>query len=156
MNNPLSILRFLWRSRRPSRIGDMPAAADAFWLGKGYAALTFFGTIVTATKEEAAHINSHDDELKRHEMIHLMQARDTHDSWVCFYLLYIYYYLRALPMNRRLRNAAYLLNPFELEAYAHMHDAHYLECPECGRQWRVYARMKPSERLRFFLRRRVR
>ena len=46
-----------------------------------------------------------------------------------------------------MRNAAYYLNPFEMEAYEHMYEPDYLEkCTNGAQGWRVYAKMKPSER----------
>lgn len=148
MNNPLSIIRLLLKAVRPSRNSDMPAVSDAFWLRGSYEALTFFGFIVTHSREEADRINRHYDELKNHEMIHLRQAQSTGDSWLRFYLLYIWYWLRGLPMNRKMKNAAYLLNPFELEAYRHMHDMDYPSCcAEKGAQeWNRYVKMKYNER----------
>ena len=48
-----------------------------------------------------------------------------------------------------MHNAAYWLNPFEMEAYAHMYDEDYIEkCSEGANGWRTYAKMKPSERLK--------
>ena len=48
-----------------------------------------------------------------------------------------------------MRNAAYYLNPFEIEAYKHMYDPNYVEkCRQGANEWRTYAKMKPSERLR--------
>lgn len=127
----------------------MPAVKDAFWLRRGYAAMTFFGFIVTASQREADRINGAMTDLKRHELIHLRQAQSTGDSWFRFYLLYIWYYLRALPQNRRMKNAAYWLNPFEMEAYAHMYDEGYEQHE--ATEWRQWARMKPRERLQFTL-----
>jgi len=144
--NPFRILRLLAHVRRPSRIAVMGVFTDGFWLRKGYEAMTFFGTIVTASE------GLDSDELRRHETIHLRQAQATHDSWLLFYLLYFWYILRALPQNRRMKNAAYYINPFELEAYRHMDDPAYLElCAEKGAtEWRTYARMSPRERLKKF------
>ena len=148
MDNPLKIFALMWRPRRPSKLSDMPAVRNTFWLRKGYAALTFFGTIITATDEETEHMNAGDNAMKRHEMIHLRQAQSTGDSWLLFYVRYLWYYLRALPLNRRARHAAYRLNPFEIEAYAHMYDAGYLDrCREGANEWRRYAKIKPRERL---------
>ena len=148
VGNPFRLPLLLFRWRRPSRFRDMRVVCDSFWLRRGYDALTFFGTVVTASPEMAQLMEGKSNRLKNHEMIHLRQAQHTHDSWLCFYLLYIWYYLRALPMNRRLENAAYELNPFEMEAYRHMNDLSYLSNPQCGAEWRSYARMKPSERLK--------
>ena len=48
-----------------------------------------------------------------------------------------------------MRNAAYLLNPFELEAYRHDYDLGYVErCSESGAQeWRRFAKMTYDERI---------
>ena len=80
-------------------------------------------------------------------MIHLYQARSTHDSWLCFYWLYFVYWLKARRYRRRIRNAGYVLNPFEMEAYAKMHDLHYLDDKESGtNEWRRYAQMSLQQR----------
>ena len=80
-------------------------------------------------------------------MIHLRQAQSTHDSWLLFYLLYSWYSIKLLPQNRKTKNAIYWLNPFEMEAYDHQDDLHYLDNNDAT-EWRQYARMKPSERLK--------
>ena len=148
MNNPLSIFRLLFRAVKPSRTNDMPAVCDAFWLRRNYEALTFFGFILTHSRQDAEQMNGHYDTLKNHEMIHLRQAQATGDSWLRFYLLYLWYWLRYLPKSRRMKGAAYWLNPFELEAYRHMHDLAYpTRCSDGGAQeWRQYAKMKYDER----------
>jgi hypothetical protein len=125
----------------------MRAIKEGFWLRRNYEAMMFFGHIITHTQEDADLINARFGSVKRHEAIHLRQAQSTHDSWLCFYILYIWYYLRALPQNRYMRNAAYWLNPFEMEAYEHMNEPDYLEkCTDGAQGWRKYAKMKPSER----------
>ena len=133
----------------------MGVFTDGFWLRRGYEAMTFFGTIVAASDDEARLVDLDNSSLRRHETIHLRQAQSTHDSWLLFYLLYFWYILRALPQNRRMKNAAYRINPFELEAYLHMDDPDYLEqCREKGaNEWRIYARMSPRERLEKFYKR---
>ena len=102
MNNPLSIFRLLFRAVKPSRTNDMPAVCDAFWLRRNYEALTFFGFILTHSRQDAEQMNGHYDTLKNHEMIHLRQAQATGDSWLRFYLLYLWYWLRYLPKSRRI------------------------------------------------------
>ena len=152
MDNPFKIFAYMWRSRRPSRLTDMPAVRNTFWLRRGYAAVTFFGTIMTSSQWHADRMNSRENDIKRHEMIHLRQAQSLHDSWLLFYVRYLWYYLRALPLNRRMRHAAYRLNPFELEAYDHMGDPTYLErCKDGATEWREHARMKPRARLQAYL-----
>lgn len=174
MRNPFHILKYLLKMRRPSRVSDMEAVFDGFWLRPGYHALTFFGFIVCRTEETVSRINqavagraqaSRDDGahrpddkladsfavMKNHEMIHLRQAQSCHNSWLLFYIRYMWYYLRALPQNRQMKNAAYLLNPFEMEAYAHQDELDYLNDKTNGTKgWREYARQTPRERLASF------
>ena len=145
MNHLLLIIRH----PSPAALDDMPALVSRLWSRKGYVAMTVFGYIFTRRQCDADHLNTRYDALKNHEMIHLRQAQSTHNSWVLFYLRYFWYSMLAGRYCRRLRNAVYFLNPFEIEAYTMMHDLHYLDdCREEGAQgWRYYARMPLSERL---------
>jgi hypothetical protein len=145
----LRVIPIMWRAVRPSKITDMPAVVNTFWLRKGYEGLTFFGHILAPTQELADRFNgSADRALKNHEMIHLRQAQSCGDSWIRFYLLYIWYWLTGLRMNRKMKHAAYLLNPFEMEAYARMNDLDYLKGP--ATEWRKYAKMKLKDRLKLY------
>ena len=145
----LRVIPIMWRAVRPSKVADMPAVVNTFWLRKGYEGLTFFGHILAPTQELADRFNgSADRALKNHEMIHLRQAQSCGDSWLRFYLLYIWYWLTGLRMNRKMKHAAYLLNPFEMEAYARMNDLDYLKGP--ATEWRKYAKMKLKDRLKLY------
>ncbi len=145
----LRVIPIMWRAVRPSKVADMPAVVNTFWLRKGYEGLTFFGQILAPTQELADRFNgSADRALKNHEMIHLRQAQSCGDSWIRFYLLYIWYWLTGLRMNRQMKHAAYLLNPFEMEAYARMYDLDYLKGP--ATEWRRYAKMPLKERLKLY------
>ncbi len=144
----LRVIPIMWRAVRPSKVADMPAVVNTFWLRKGYEGLTFFGQILTPTQELADRFNASFNALKNHEMIHLRQAQACGDSWLRFYLLYIWYWLKALPANRKMKHAAYLLNPFEMEAYARMHDLDYLKGP--ATEWRRYAKMSLKDRLKLY------
>ena len=147
----MNILLMMLRAPRPSRQDDMQAVAKPRWIRKGYDGLTFFGHIITHTDEEAEVFNQHFGSFKNHEMIHLYQARSTHNSWLCFYLLYGWYWLLANRYRKHLKNAGYLLNPFEMEAYANMFDLHYLNDKHSGtNEWRRYARMSLQERLQIY------
>lgn len=141
---------------RPSKVADMPAVVNSFWLRKGFEGLTFFGTILTPTQTLADDFNIHSvagdlksAAIKNHEMIHLRQAQSCGDSWFRFYLLYIWYWLRALPANRIFKHGAYLLNPFEMEAYRHMNNLNYLADGEANK-WRKYAKMSIKERIKLY------
>lgn len=164
----LQVIPIMWRAVRPSKVADMPAVVNTFWLPRGYEGLTFFGHILTPTQALADRFNAVYSPLKHHEMIHLRQAQSCGDSWLRFYLLYIWYWLKdslgtvlsefkaKLRKNRPQRvpmpkHAAYLLNPFELEAYGRMYDPDYLERCEGGAQeWRTFARMSLSQRLHYY------
>ncbi len=162
----LQIFPMMWHAVRPSRVVDMPAVVNTFWLRRGYEGLTFFGKILAPSQKEADRFNSGFTPLKNHEMIHLRQAQSCHDSWLRFYLLYIWYWLknsvgtvliesrRGLRKNRPRRvprNAAYLLNPFEMEAYKRMYDLDYLNgCEGRAQEWRQFAKMPLEERLRLY------
>ena len=141
------------RAARPSRISDMQAVAKPFWILKGYNGLTFFGHIITHNLQDAEDFNRGFNAIKNHEMIHLYQARACHDSWLRFYCRYLRYWLQASRYRRRLKNAGYLLNPFELEAYRHMYDLDYLKDKPNGTDgWRKYAQMSLEERLKLYQR----
>ena len=156
MANPLAIIPLMFRAKRPSKMKDMQAVSIPFWIWKGYQGMTFFGHIITHSKEEAEHFNTRQDATKNHEMIHLYQARSTHDSWLCFYLKYLVYWLKASRFRKHLRNAGYLLNPFEMEAYANMYDNDFLADKENGATgWRHYANMSLEERFECYRRNNV-
>ncbi len=151
----MNILMMMFRAPRPSRIHDMKAVAKPRWIKKGYDGLTFFGHIITHSQHEAEAFDERFGSMKNHEMIHLYQARSTHDSWLCFYWKYGLFWLKAFHYRKHLKNAGYLLNPFEMEAYANMHNLHYLDDKKSGtNEWRRYAQMSLKERLDHFLRKR--
>ncbi len=150
----MNILSMIFHAARPSRQDDMKAVAMPRFIRRGYDGLTFFGHIITHTQEEANAFNAQFDAMKNHEMIHLYQARSTHDSWWVFYALYSWYWLRGTCSRIGLKNAGYLLNPFELEAYGKMYDLHYLDDKKSGtHEWRRYAKMTLKERYSIYLKR---
>ena len=149
----MTILTMMLRAARPSRISDMRAVAKPFWIPKGYDGLTFFGHIITHNLQDAEDFNRGFNAIKNHEMIHLYQARACHDSWLRFYWRYLRYWIHASRYRRRMKNAGYLLNPFEIEAYRHMHDLDYLkDKPNGTNGWQQYAQMSLEERLKLYQR----
>ena len=134
----LQIVPIMWHAVRPSKVVDMPAVVNSF-----------FGKILTPTQAEADRMNNGFSTLKNHEMIHLRQAQSCGDSWIRFYLLYIWYWLRALPANRKMKHGAYLINPFEIEAYRHMNNLSYLANGEAT-EWRKFAKMSIKERINLY------
>ena len=49
-----------------------------------------------------------------------------------------------------MKRAAYLLNPFEMEAYAHMDELDYLKPGGKAVEWKRYAAMTLEERLKAY------
>ena len=150
----LNLFSLVFRAPRPDTVIDMPASVNRLFCRKGYAAITMFGHIFTAEQHDADRLNTRLTYTKHHEMIHLRQAQNTHNSWFRFYWLYLWYSFTALRYLRKTRNAPYYLNPFEMEAYAHTRDLSYADnCRDKGAsEWRRFARMKLSERLRYIRR----
>ena len=97
MDNPFFNSPFSGTHPQAQPHENMPVVRNSFWLRKGYAALTFFGTVIASTKEDAKEFENKKSTLRNHEMIHLRQAQSTHDSWLLFYLLYIWYSIKLLP-----------------------------------------------------------
>ena len=48
-----------------------------------------------------------------------------------------------------MKHGAYLLNPFEMEAYRHMNDLNYLARGEAD-EWRRFANMSIKERIKLY------
>ena len=157
-----SVFSIMLSAVRPSRVEDMHAEVNSFWIRKGFDGLTFFGTILTPSQELADSFNNASNsvvgdlqsaQMKNHEMIHLRQAQSCGDSWIRFYLLYIWYWFKIACFGRfGIKHAAYLLNPFEMEAYLHMNDLNYLnsvagDTQSPANEWRKYAKMSIKERL---------
>lgn len=138
------------RAPRPSSVGDMQAKVSRFWCRKGFTGITIFGHVFTRTQEDADRFNSTFDALKNHEMIHVRQAQSTHDSWLLFYVQYLWCSLMCIGYVRRMKGAMYYLNPFEMEAYRRMWEKDYLErCSEGANEWREFRRMSLAARLRY-------
>ena len=47
------VVPIMWRAVRPSKVQDMPAVVNSFWMRKGFEGLTFFGHILTPSQAEA-------------------------------------------------------------------------------------------------------
>lgn len=66
-------------------------------------------------------------DMARHEKMHLLQAKHTkRDSWMYYYLSYVWQWIKLNPLVYP-SNAAYYCNPYEVEAYANEQRQSYLE-----------------------------
>lgn len=136
--------------RRPSKYHHIEVRFSRLLPPKGYFAITFFGKILIRSHNSISWEQSKEQHnnkvILHHEWIHVRQAVSTHNSWICFYLQYLYYYLKNKPL-RYGRRFAYYANPFEMEAYIHENDLTYAQDTEKGTYgWRHYATMPLVQR----------
>lgn len=113
------LARMLTGSRPSDFVGGEPAVVTMkHFPFKGYKAMTWCGRIVR--REGSSDV---DAVTLNHEKIHLMQAVECGDSWVKYYLRYVWEWLRRgflAPMT-----ANYYVSRYESEAYANEEDMGY-------------------------------
>jgi len=126
--------------KKPNEIIDIEIKWNNFIPFIGYLAITFFGKMWmrNSTKErwERYIKDGQAAYAINHEMIHVKQAVSTNNSWWEFYVLYIWYWLKAIFRGFTF---AYKMNPFEMEAYANENDLNYIATHSGGAvRWKVY------------------
>ena len=136
--------------KRPSKYREIVVRISRFLPPKGYFAITLFGKVfIRRHNADFWEKNKNLQQCKvllHHEWIHARQAVSTHNSWICFYLLYLYYYLKNRPLRYGHR-IAYYANPFELEAYVHEKELSYAQNSATGAYgWRDFAAMTLAKR----------
>lgn len=140
-------------ARRPNKYQNIKIETSRFLPPRGYNAITFFGKILVRRnnnpKWKQYFETASGKILLNHEWIHVKQAVSTHNSWICFYLRYIFYYLKNRPLKNGHRIAYYTI-PFEVEAYVFESDLAYThDKPEGVNAWRRFAAMSVKERKEF-------
>ena len=103
---------------KPSKI-QVLKAKKALFLFPGFRALTWKGIAYCKKKSDIQLINFEDkisSDFESHEMVHVKQAESTHDSWFCFYALYLWYWILNFPLFIVGLYMPYFFIPFELEA----------------------------------------
>ena len=124
--------------KKPSNIKCV-SAKKAWLLPSNFSAITLFGVVYCASKVRADEINKTeniDSRLESHETIHVRQAESTSDSWLIYYLKYIWYWLLNIPLIFIDLNAPYKFISFELEAYANQDNWYY--CMGKCEKWKKY------------------
>ena len=125
---------------KPSKITAIKAKKNKFLCPIGFTAITLFGTIFTRSESLANNINRTakiDSILKSHEFIHIKQAENTHDSWILYYIIYIWQWLKNLPLIFIDLKAPYRFIAMELEAYLNQDNLTYATESEGGcSMWR--------------------
>ena len=128
-NNINDMCRELWRlikmlfASRPSDVAyqELEVVDMKHFPFKGYKAMTWCGKIIHR-------IGTSDIDAKtlNHERIHVMQAMyHTNDSWVRYYLSYLWEYIRRGVMSPMSGN--YHCSKYESEAYANEGDMNYCD-----------------------------
>ena len=103
---------------KPSKINVLKAK-KALFLFSGFRALTWKGIAYCKKESDIQLINAQDtinSNFEAHEMTHVKQAESTHNSWFCFYALYLWYWLLNFPLFIYGKFMPYYFIPFELEA----------------------------------------
>lgn len=134
---------------KPSKINVLKAK-KALFLFSGYRALTWKGIAYCKHESDIKLINSDDritSNFEAHEMTHVKQAESTHNSWLCFYTLYIWYWILNFPLFIYGGFMPYYFIPFELEAMNNEVDWKY---PTNGAvyQWKKFKKLSLKEKFK--------
>ena len=103
---------------KPSKINVLKAK-KALFLFSGFRALTWKGIAYCKKESDIQLINAQDtinSNFEAHEMTHVKQAESTHNSWFCFYALYLWHWIINFPLFIYGKFMPYYFIPFELEA----------------------------------------
>ena len=132
--------------KRPSKI-KVVTAKKAWLLFSGFAAITLFGVVYCKSQSRVDEINKTeniDSQLESHETIHVRQAESTHDSWLLYYLKYIWQWIKNFPLLFVNVSAPYKFISFELEAHRHQDDWDY--CVGKCERWKKYGKLNLREK----------
>lgn len=133
--------------KKPSKIKAV-SAKKAWLLAPAFRAITLFGVAYCNRENDVTMINQSGDNidsvLKCHETIHVRQAESTKNSWLVYYLKYIWQWLCNLPLIFVGWHMAYKFIPFELEAFANEMDYDYAY-GVCD-QWRLFKQLNLKEK----------
>jgi hypothetical protein len=135
--------------KKPSKIKCV-SAKKAWLLFSGFVAITLFGVVYCKSQSRVDEINKSeniDSQLESHETIHVRQAESTKDSWLLYYLKYIWQWIINFPLIFVNTYAPYKFMPFELEAYANQDDWNY--CLGKCENWKVYKKLTLKQKRQF-------
>lgn len=132
---------------KPSKINVLKAK-KAFFLPSKFRALTWKGIAYCKDKYDIQLINFEDrisSDFESHEITHVKQAESTHNSWFCFYALYVWYWILNFPLFITGLYMPYYFIPFELEAMTNEMNHAY---PTNGAvyQWKEFKKLGISKK----------
>ena len=134
---------------KPSKIKSIKAKRTRL-LPNGFRAITWFGKIYCKYQSDVELINETSEInsiLKCHELIHVKQAESCSDSWFWFYVKYILFYIKNLPLIFINKYAPYYFIPFELEAYAY-ESFYYYPSFRCV-NWKLFDKLTLKKKIKF-------
>lgn len=137
---------------KPSKITHVVAKTNRFICPPGFIGLTFKGVVYTRKKSSNEKINKTegiDSAFENHELIHVHQAVSTNDSWLLFYVLYIWQWILNLPLIFINIYAPYKFIAFEMEAYANENYMDYNLSNTDVKQWKDYNKLSLRKKWRF-------
>lgn len=113
------LIKMLFRSNPSDMVGkDLEVVEFKHFPFKGYKAMSWCGRIIH--RGSSSQVN---ETTLNHEKIHLMQAMMCNDSWIRYYLSYLWEWLKCgflAPLS-----ANYMTSKYESEAYANEEDFEY-------------------------------
>ena len=116
---------------RPSKI-KLATAVDTWWVPSSFVYVMLKGKAYTNNPKTVEKFNAtEDNEDHVHETIHVRQAVSMKDSWLRFYLEYLWEWLHNLPLITVKWHAAYKFMPMELEAYCFQNQPEYIDREMC-------------------------
>lgn len=135
---------------KPNNIKQISVRWNLFLPFHGFFAMTLFGKMwirkSNRDKWSFYERTGKANIMKNHEMIHVKQAVSTGNSWLKFYLKYIFEWIKCIPIINGF-NFSYFMNSFELEAYGNESDMTYSTVNFDGAtEWKKYARLSNKKR----------
>ena len=112
-----------------------------------YVAITMFGRVFTrkSMKDLEKYLKTVPGRyMIKHESIHVMQAKDECKSWLKFYTLYLWYFIKMLFWCFKW-DMSYKTIPFEIEAYRYQDMMNYNKTA-----WKSF-KMSNKERKKFYI-----
>lgn len=139
--------------KSPNLIKEVKAKYSTVLCPPGFAAITLFGIIFTRSKGIEANINQDSgfgSVTEYHEWIHIQQAKNTHNSWLLYYLLYIWQWITNLPLVFVSSKAPYKFISYELEAFAFQKEWNYINPNSNGcDKWRAYNKLTLKKKFKY-------
>lgn len=128
---------------KPNTI-NIPKAKKTIFLLPKFRAITWKGIIYCKRQYDVEQINKSDtidSDFLAHETIHIRQAFSMNNSWIRFYLNYVFQYIKNIPLITINIHAPYKLIPTEIEAYLHESNWNYPmdNKPLC--QWKMFQKL---------------